>query len=574
MSAASIQREMYEARLQLKIEQVYSEAQSDIEEKIESFNRRFKIKEAIHLQEVAEGKWTQERYDSWLRGQVFQSEQWKAKKKQIQETLYKANSIATKMANEQKINLFAFNANYQAYELEHGAGINFGFNLYDSTTVARLIKHDPQILPMWKINEPKDYIWNGRNVNNAIRQGIIQGERLDQIADRLTAGLCAKNKNKMKMFARTGLTEAQNAGREQRLKEATDMGLKVHKEWMCTLDERTRWQHADLDGQKQPMDKPFQVGGYKIMYPGDPTAHPSMVYNCRCTLVGDLDDYPSEYERRDNIDGKPIKYMTYRDWEKAKGVTYSKSKAVPLTAFNQVSIGACKTVAEVNKLLNSANLWRTNAAGITSEADLTGCDLDSAKSIASSYEQIFARYPQLKGHLSAPDAHPIGMSNNTYAWCYIRNNGKVQVNPKHYSNWQNISRTYEDDVISHWHPEGTTAESIVVHEVGHAIDGLLAKLGIKGGMTASGEYRYASSTLKNTIMKRAAKVDPLIAEEMEIDKWLKDNATVQHHVSRYATKNNKEWFAECFAEYITSANPRTVARLFGEELEKLVAKIQ
>lgn len=595
MSVASDQRKRLESKLQRDIEGVYREAEKDIDAKIQDFNRRYKIKEEIHRRDVREGRWTQEQYDSWVSGQVFQGEIWESKRQYIQHTLYNANSIATKMINGQKTNLFMFNANYQAYELEHGAGINFGFGLYDSTSVERLIRDDPQILPMWKIDQPKDYTWNGKKVNNAIRQGIIQGESLNKIARRLTVGLCTQNKNKMLTFAQTAMTEAQNAGANTRLKEAEAMGLKVHKEWMATLDERTRWQHADLDGQKQPLDKPFKVGGYEIMYPGDPTAHPSMVYNCRCTLVGDLDDYPAEYERRDNIAGEPIKNMTYREWEKAKGKVFSKSKAniggIPLK-FDQVGIGAARTIDEINNLMNSAGLWKTrtkqsnlrydhdqrkwvyDTVDNTSKADLTGCDLDAAKSIAASYEQIFAKYPQLVGRFDAPNAKPHNMGENTYAWCYARNGGMVQVNPKWFGDWAKVAREYERDVISRWHPYGTAAESIVVHEVGHAIDGLLAQEGILGGYTKSGEFRYASSSLKNTVMKRVAKTDPDLEELMKLDKWLDDNSAVENYVSRYASKNPREWFAECFAEYITSANPRPVAKEFGKELEKLVRKLK
>lgn len=579
MSVASVLRQKYERELEQKIRETYEEAQRDIEKKMLDFNRRYKVKEAKYAKQVKEGKITQDDFDAWKRGQVFQGNQWKAKKEQIENTLYNANSIAVKMANDQKSNLFMINANYQAYSLEHGAGINFGFGLYDSATVSRLIRTDPQLLPMWKIDQPKDYTWNSKSITNAVRQGIIQGERLDQIAKRLSDGLATKNMNKMLTFARTGMTEAQNAGRQARLKEAEGMGIKVHKEWMSTLDEHTRWQHADLDGQKRPMDKPFEIDGYKIMYPGDPLAHPSMVYNCRCTLVGDLDDYPEEYERYDNIDGKPIKAMSYREWEKAKGKTYSKSRVVPLTAFNQVSIGACKTVDEVNKLMNSANVFRTNAAGIKSKADLTGCDLDSAKSIASAYEQVFAKYPQLKGKFDAPDAHPVNMKDSTYAWCYLRDKGKVQVNPgpNKYGNWSEVVKQYEQDVISGWHPYGTTAESIVTHEIGHAVDGLLAREGILGGVTSSGQYRYASSSLKTKIMDRAAKLDPSgVGLYYRKGKGYEGNReyAIGQNVSRYATKNPQEWFAECFAEYITSANPRTVATEFGKELENLIGGLQ
>lgn len=560
MSVADVHREIAEMRLMKKIRDTYEEAQKDIDKKIEEFNRKFKVKEEAHLRDVAEGRWTQDRFDSWMKGQVFQSKQWADKKRQIERTLYNANSIAIKMVNEQRSGLFEFNANYQAYELEHGVGINFGFDLYDSATVARLIKSNPQILPMWKIDQPKDYVWNSRNVTNAVRQGIIQGERLDQIAKRLSDGLMARNMNKMLTFARTGMTEAQNSGRLTRLKEAESMGIKTHKEWMATLDERTRWQHADLDGQKRPINKPFKIDGYEIMYPCDPTAHPSMVYNCRCTLVGDLDDYPEEYERYDNIDGRPIKNMTYREWEAAKGVTYSKS---PVPKLTQVSIGTAKTVEEINKLLNIGGLF---ARG---KADLTGCDLDSAKSIAAAYEQVFTKFPQLKGQIDAPDAHPVKMGKSTYAWCYIRSGGKVQVNPDRYNNWSSIVRSYERDVRTGFHPYGTTPESIVTHEIGHAIDGLLARKGIKGGITSHGEYRFASSSMRSTIMKRAAKLDHDVNAAMM---WSTDWA-VESCVSRYATKDPQEWFAECFAEYITSANPRTVAREFGKELEKLMERL-
>lgn len=576
MSAASRLREKAERELRKNIEDTFEEARRDIENKIDDFNRKFRAKEAIHLQDVKDGRWTQDQFDSWMKGQVFQGKQWNDKRDQIIRTISESNSIASRMINEQKINLFSFNANYQAYELEHSAGVNFGFSLYDSAAVERLIRSDPQTLPMWKIDEPKDYTWNLHVVNNSLRQGIIQGERLDQIAERLSEGLISKNKNKMLTFAVTGMTGAQNAGRQTRLEEAKKLGIKVKKEWMATLDAHTRITHRTLDGQRVETDKSFIIGGMSIRFPGDPLAPAALVYNCRCTLVGDIADYPSKYERYDNIDGKPIKNMTYGEWERAKGKTQSEEPVV--REFNQVGIGLCKTVEEVNDLLNSAKVFRKISDwgdGVYSQADLTGCDLDSAKAIAAAYEQIFSRFPQLKGRLDAPDAYPVGMKDSTYAWCFIRDGGKVQVNPgpERFGNWKKIVQSYEQDVITGWHPEGTTAESIVAHEIGHAIDGLLAREGTLGGVAADGSYRYASSTLKNTIMKRAAKKDPDIAQEMEIDRWLKDNATVMHHVSEYATQNNREWFAECFAEYITSANPRTVASEFGKELEKLMEKL-
>lgn len=571
-----IETELEIRKLEKRITEVYSQAEKDIKAKIAEFDKKFKAKDAMYREKLKKGEITNDQYTNWVRGQLFQSKQWRDKRESIAKVLYEANDVATRMTNREKLKIFVSNGNYQAYLLEHGAGVNFGFNIYSEHAVVNLIKNRPQLLPEWKIDQPKDYEWNYKKMNSAITQGIIQGEKLSDITKRITKGLGSGNKNKMLTFARTAMTQAQNAGRLLRMEEALNKGIQVKKEWMATLDERTRYTHAELDGQKVDPHRPFKVDGYEIMYPGDPTAHPSMVYNCRCTLVGELEDYPAEeYNRYDNIDGVPIKAMSYRQWYNAKnGITQVDSF--------QTALGMAKTVAEVNKLMNSQGWFREKQVfgqTIKSEVDLTGCDLDSAKSIAASYEQVFEKFPNLRGHFDAPNAQPVGMKSDTYAWCFIRNGGKVQVNPKVYSNWSGVVNSYAKDVHSGFHPRGTTAESIVTHEIGHAIDGLLARLGVKGGVAADGSYRYPSSTMRNTIMKRVAKNNPesMVAYYMDRTMWdAKEGMTyaVSEGVSRYATKDNQEWFAECFAEYITSASPRPVAREFGKELEKLVEKIE
>lgn len=317
-------------KLEKKIGVVYKQAEADLNKKIKDFNNKYKAKETKHLKELAAGKITQEQFDSWKAGQVFQGKQWQAKKDQIANTLFHANETATKIMNGQMTNVFAVNANFMSYSLEKNAGVNFGFGLYDSATVSNLLKADQKLLPEWKINEKKDYTWNNKRVNRVVTQGIIQGEKLDQIADRLCDRLITQNKNKMLTFARTSMTCAQNAGREYSLNAAKDLGINAEKEWMCTLDGRTRDWHRMLDGQKQPLDKPFEVDGLKIRYPGDPEAEPGLVYNCRCTMVGDIVDYPSTYDRYDNIDGKPIKGMTYQEWEAAK-LKGENISPIPLT---------------------------------------------------------------------------------------------------------------------------------------------------------------------------------------------------------------------------------------------------
>lgn len=78
-----------------------------------------------------------------MRGQVFQDKQWQARKAEIDRILLNADREAQRIVNEGKISVFAANANYIGYGLEHDANINTGFMLYDQNTVGRLIKSDP-----------------------------------------------------------------------------------------------------------------------------------------------------------------------------------------------------------------------------------------------------------------------------------------------------------------------------------------------------------------------------------------------------------------------------------------------
>ena len=171
------------------------------------------------------------------------------------------------------------------YTLEHGEGVNFGFTLYDENTVARLLRDNPQMLPKAKVKKDKAYTWYNQLVNNCVTQGIIQGEGIAAIARRIGETTGERTKSAMLRNARTAFTGAQNAGRIEALHQAQALGINVKKRWMATFDARTRDAHADLDGQIQEVDDPFESSLGKIMFPGDPKARPGNVYNCRCMVT-------------------------------------------------------------------------------------------------------------------------------------------------------------------------------------------------------------------------------------------------------------------------------------------------
>lgn len=61
-----------------------------------------------------------------------------------------------------------------------------------------------------------------------------------------------------------------------------------YKQWHTIIDGRERATHAIANGQIVPIDQPFVVGGYQMMFPRDTTygAPPSEIVNCRCSITG------------------------------------------------------------------------------------------------------------------------------------------------------------------------------------------------------------------------------------------------------------------------------------------------
>ena len=268
--------------LDRKINRIYNVAKRELQKKLADFVEKHEQREKVMQQKVKDGLMTEQQYNDWHSGQVFTQRQWEKKVEQAIAVISKSNQQAVDVIHEQKIDVFVENRNYGAFQAEMTTGVSF--DIYDQKTVEKLIKRNPQLLPKWKIDEEKDYTWNYKKLKNCITQGIIQGESIDKIAKRISEGLASQNENKMRMFARTGITQAQNAGRMEVMHESQKKGINVKKKWLATMDRRTRDAHRHLDGKEAEVDEPFDSDLGKIMFPGDPSASMGNVCNCRCTL--------------------------------------------------------------------------------------------------------------------------------------------------------------------------------------------------------------------------------------------------------------------------------------------------
>ena len=338
------------ARLEIAISEQYAIAEQEIAETLDDYMDRYAKKDQIWLEAVADGKKTQTEYQKWKTGQMIVGGRWAMLKDVIAYEMTKTNQLAKEIAYGMMPTIYALNFNYGVYQVEKASGINTLFTLYNKDAVALLFNsqdklyHDAGIKLSMKIAMNKDLEWNKQQIQSIMLQGILQGESIPHLATRLQRGasqpfdisdiknaykktaeqvareLAEKNRAAAIRNVRSMTTYVENKGRENAYKRAEDLGLQCMKVWAATYDNRTRHAHRILNGQKVPVDEPFEVDGYEINEPGDPNAPGYLYYNCRCRLETEF----VGFERKKGVKAyydEDRMGMTYDEWLNAKPVS-------------------------------------------------------------------------------------------------------------------------------------------------------------------------------------------------------------------------------------------------------------
>lgn len=146
---------------------------------------------------------------------------------------------------------------------------------------------------------------NVRNINDAMieaRQALLEtGEDINNQNMSRTSGVILRRK----MFQRTPsviMTETQAAAEGTKLMEASSLTgidprsvaigtalpvVTATKQWNTVGDNRVRPIHREANRQVRKMSAAFDVGGERLMYPGDSSlgATPKNTANCRCAAL-------------------------------------------------------------------------------------------------------------------------------------------------------------------------------------------------------------------------------------------------------------------------------------------------
>lgn len=279
---------------------IYAESAKDLERKAEQHFKRFYAADKEKRKLVESGEMSKSAYKKWKQRQLMIGKRWKDFQRKLAEDCTVTNRIAQDIINGRLPKIFADNANWEAFSIDTQAsasGIDITWSIHNKDSVARLIEEEPQILPYKEIDTTKDVAWNMRLLRRELAKSIIQGESIPDIAKRFMQ-IANMNKSRAIINARTAVNSAQNAGRYNSQQRAADMGIEFEREWRATFDKRTRPSHRHADGQRVGVNEPFVVEGFEMMYPGDMTAPPHLVYGCRCTVVTRMAGYKGAAQRR------------------------------------------------------------------------------------------------------------------------------------------------------------------------------------------------------------------------------------------------------------------------------------
>lgn len=319
-----------------RIENVYRQAYKELKKKSDDYMSQFLKTDAEKRKAMQAGEITKDEYRQWRQSHLLTGRRWVSMQESIAKDLNNSNQIAASVINGHLPDVYAININWATYQLEHDFMIDTSFTLYDRQTMERLLRDDPDLLP-WqaKINTPEDIRYQKRHLNSAMMQGILQGETIPQISERLASSPCRMNARNAVTNARTMYTSAQNGGRIDGYKRAEGMGIHLKKQWLATLDGRTRHEHRQLDGQIVGTDESFEVDGYEIEFPGDPKAAAEMVYNCRCTMRSVLDALDkggyTEYEKNGKLGD-----MSYEEWKNEHSKKENTNEFVGGETYNNI----------------------------------------------------------------------------------------------------------------------------------------------------------------------------------------------------------------------------------------------
>lgn len=479
------------AALERRINAMYGKAAKELQETIDDFFDHFakqdeKMKNLIST--VQNGReWTEQDYRQWRLNQMGRGARLEALRDKLARRMTDAKEVAIAYINDATPGIYSLNRNYTAYTIE-SVHPNADFTLFDEQTVKRLIAEKPDVMPYYPeamaVKRGIDLQFGKQQITASVTSSILQGRSIKQMADDLQNRIVTMSRVSATRSARTAVTAAQNAGRMDSYAAAdAQWGIKSRKKWVATKDLRTRHDHGMADNQVVDYDQPFDVGGYKMMFPGDGSlgAPGHELYNCRCTMVNATDD---DLEAEDHMmrvkDPETGRYelmkkKSYREWYDEKQAQYPPEKWAGLAKagknyqadqrqyadfVNVLGGKAPKTFAKFQDLkYNDAKGWeQIQATKAEAEAARRVQEKTSIKGIRI---QFFAN----KG-ITKQSSKELNKSIASWQKQIQEHNKKLESPQKYDESWDAKTAAQREGLLKHWGKEIATFQRNIDQAMG------------------------------------------------------------------------------------------------------------
>lgn len=537
------------AKLENRIAKLYKEAADELTDTVKAYFEQFEKRDAAMKEKLDAGEITEQQYKQWRLAQMGRGKRFEALRDKVANRYTNANETAVAYVNDATPGIYSLNRNYAAYKIEQVSS-QADFTLWDEQTVKRLIVEQPDLMPYYPpkraLKRGIDLKYGKQQITASVTSSILQGKGIGKIADDLQSRMRDMNRASAIRTARTAITAAQNAGRLDTYRAAQDMGIKLKKQWLATLDNRTRHAHAILDGQTVDVDKPFKVDGYELMYPGDTSAPGYLVYNCRCTQIAEVDGEDTSNGGRRAIDPETgesvlVEDMTYSEWAGWKKAETARPKFTPATTIEEAQKYADKFVDGYK-------------SKYTGKVDYKGIELEFANGMNRAFTEVLEQYAvpnKLRNIVpfntrekrfkdtTAEAAYQWGLSDFYYNKKYLKSAKTMAAHKKEYA-----------DLLEKVLPN--IDKAIEINEG-------------KSGTTAALQLRYLKA-LKSTGRTNVFEPDAYGTTIHELGHYLDDQIFTKAakesgldiaesfnkysvKISAYATSSRQEYVAESFAAY-------------------------
>lgn len=573
-----------------RLKDLYTKSADELKAQLDAYLEPFDEMDQDMAMRAATGQITEDEYIRWRENRILRTRQMQAQIESLTESITHVDEIAVQMINGELPEIYVNSYNFAGFRGEmfaQAAGYNYNtFAIYNADALRIIIAENPDLIP-WdppSLNIPRDQRWNRSHIQNAIAQGILQGDGIREISNRL---LPVVNMDRVAATrtARTAYTAVENEGRRDGTRRVIESGIPMVEPWLTHLDGRTRDTHILLNGTLPNSDGLYGEGviasGHLLRFPGDPQGDPEQIYNCRCRAQSYLAGV--DHSMDDLLYQQMMESEFYDDWIGDKennitGVRDYKRDEIQQALERQRQLESGEAVNRENQYRirrmqregqpipeDARRYLRQDQPTVQTPTYRTASNRAEAESVLRDLgfgrisptaikrineESLVANVNRLSQLDSIFGVIPNGcelaygkMNSCAYVnTVYSQGVKTLKLSSNYYDSWQDsnfwnalVPRTIANN--RWWMPCASDYYnvSVITHEYGHILQNTLIYRGISSSNVTvpfSTWYKTEQNRIRQEIIAIATEANP------EFD--------VMANISRYGKKNSAEFFAECF----------------------------